>query len=80
MEIEGKDVDSIHKILESMGLFIDNAEKEHYGELLDRKMVELGLSPRTNLNATFEEYKNWEAMEAVEGRIKSNSLNWPPGL
>jgi len=59
VEIEGADPASIEAILKSLHLSSDHAVRQNYSELLEAKMLELGLPVRPNLHGTFEVERQW---------------------
>ena len=57
VEIEASSAEIINDVCLDLHLDSYRKEKDNYGDLLDRKVVELGLFPRPNLIATFEKEK-----------------------
>lgn len=57
LEIEGNDSNSINEAIERLNISNKIVMKNHYGEILDEKLKEIGLPLRPNLRATFEEYE-----------------------
>jgi predicted adenylyl cyclase CyaB len=59
VEIEAPSVERINEIVGSLHLSSDKGVNRNYSELLEEKLIELGLPLRPNLRATFEAERKW---------------------